>query len=140
MQRLLRTAFIAEIITELLLVGIMQFAVADDALAAPDGNALTLYVAQVAGVALVLVCVPLAFRMMRLCFVARSIAGSRQAYTRWALVRLSVLAVPMLFNTLAYYLLTGEATSAYLALISFVAMLFFWPTETRCDHEMRGDD
>ena len=114
--------------TDLLEIG--QLA-GDDALA---------YWVNIIGVALTLALLPLALRLMKIPYIRRDIkATGDAAYTKWAIIRLTLLATPLHFNLIVYYLLGCEPTSGYLALIAAVAFIFVWPSRDKMLYEMDVD-
>ncbi|MBQ9094079.1 MAG: hypothetical protein IJY03_08885 [Prevotella sp.] len=51
-----------------------------------------------------------------------------------ALVRMALICLPMLVNTLLYYLYMAPAFG-YMAIVGFISMAFITPTVTRCESE-----
>ncbi len=80
--------------------------------------------------------VPSALWMFRAKFIKkRLVAGKEHALLRWGLLRLLMLAVPMVANTLLYYLYMLPSFG-YLAIIIFLSMFFVFPTMERCVSEV----
>lgn len=61
----------------------------------------------------------------------------RKRFLTWSVVRMSMLCVPMLLNTLFYYMFGSLSGFFYLALILFLASIFVYPTEGRCSREFQ---
>lgn len=97
--------------------------------------------AFVTGFELLTVCiVPLALRLFRFGYVARSIRQhGEKSMSRWAVVRLSMLGLPLVFNTLLYYLYLNTAFG-YMAIILLLSMAFVYPSESRIESEMMSND
>lgn len=76
--------------------------------------------------------VPLALWMFRAKFIkARLVAGKERALLTWGLARLLMLGIPMVTNTVLYYLYMLPSFG-YLAIIIFLSMFFVFPTMERC--------
>lgn len=84
---------------------------------------------------LLTICViPVALRLFKWKAVARRVATA-EGLLRMGLVRLLMLCVPMLANTVLYYLYVNVAFG-YLGIILFLCMAFVLPTKERCAAEM----
>ena len=53
---------------------------------------------------------------------------------RWGLIRLAILLLPMLLNTVLYYLFMNT-TFGYMAIILAICLPFVYPSEARCEAE-----
>ena len=84
-------------------------------------SAQTAYIFEVIGVALAIICIPLALR--------------QTCSFTWKSIRLALLGTSLLYNLLMYYLLGFDTTCGYLALMSAVALLFVWPKKERVTSE-----
>ena len=71
--------------------------------------------------------IPLAFALIRP-------GGGRGGYARRAVLRLSLLALPLVANTLLYYAFLNVAFG-YLGIILFLSILFVRPTRQRFEKE-----
>ena len=78
--------------------------------------------------------IPFALKMFKLRYVASRLV-SPEALLRFGLVRLALVVVPMLVNTLLYYLYLNVAFG-YLAIILALCLFFVFPTKDRCEAEM----
>jgi hypothetical protein len=80
--------------------------------------------------------IPLALRLFKFKAV-RSIIERKKAdgLFRMALVRMALICLPMLVNTLLYYLYMAPAFG-YMAMVGFISMAFITPTVKRCDSEL----
>ncbi len=132
--KILRLFFAAEILAPILVAIIFESGLVElDSLSGSD--ALVTYCMQMVGIVLTIGIIPFALKMMKLSFVKRRIQLSEQEYCRWSIIRIAILAVPLFYNTLAYYLLEFEPTCGYLALIVLVAFCFVWPSDGRMRQE-----
>ncbi len=85
---------------------------------------------------LTLVAIPLSLRMFRFAPVRRALAvGADRALARWGTVRILLLALPMVANTLLYYLFMST-TFGYMAIILFLCMPFVFPALGKCHYEV----
>lgn len=89
----------------------------------------------ICGIGLLLICIPVALKLMSFKRIKAAVKESTQAYQTWSLMRLALLEVPLLFNTLAYYLLGCEPKFGYMALMIVVAHLFVWPSLDKMNYE-----
>lgn len=105
-------------------------------LAATDDTAE--FVATAAVEAVTICLIPLALRLFRFAAVARSLTDTA-ALLRWGTLRLLMLSIPLVVNTLLYYLYMSAAFG-YLAIILALCMIFVVPTRARCEAELRRDD
>ena len=78
--------------------------------------------------------IPFALKMFKLRYVASRLV-SPEALLRFGLARLALVVVPMLINTLLYYLYLNVAFG-YLAIILALCLFFVFPTKDRCEAEM----
>lgn len=87
---------------------------------------------------LTLCSIPVALRLMKFGSVARQMT-SPEALLRWGSLRLAMLCVPMVANTLLYYLYMNVAFG-YMGIILLLCLAFVWPTRTRCEAEVKSGD
>ncbi len=101
----------------------------------PSGVMAQNYAFQVVGCVLLLVCVPLALKMMSLERVQRRVKGNLRGYYTYALFRITLLSLPLFWGVMLYYLMM-DVSMLYCALIAALSFIFVWPTESRMRHEM----
>lgn len=85
--------------------------------------------------------IPLALRLFKFKHVAAQI-HHLQGFRKWALLRLLMLCVPMMVNTLLYYLYMNVAFG-YMGIILLLSLCFIVPTKSRCRLELsqaRGEE
>lgn len=78
--------------------------------------------------------IPLMLRLFKFEAVRRKIAN-RANYLAWAMVRMGVLLLLLLANTLLYYLFMNVAFG-YMALILVLCLFFVLPSKARCEAEV----
>ena len=86
---------------------------------------------------LVTICtIPLALRLFKFRKVRKSLMFLREkALLRWGTLRMLMLCVPMVVNTLCYYLFMNVAF-AYMAIILFICLFLVYPSLDRCYSEI----
>lgn len=81
---------------------------------------------------LTLAVVPVALRMFKFEAVARNLqANGAEALRRWGLLRISMLGLPLVGNTLLYYIYMATPFG-YMAIILLISMVFVYPSLGRC--------
>ena len=99
------------------------------------GHELANYWMSIIGVAMILINLPAALKLMKFEKVRKEVTASAEAYRKWSILRLSILQTPLLFNVLCYYLFGCEPTYGYMALMALVAHLFVWPSRDKMIYE-----
>lgn len=103
-------------------------------------NGIMAYWMQIAGVALTLILVPFALKLLSLKGVRNTLKQrGRRAYRRWSEVRLAMLTTPLMLNIGLYYGLGYNTTCGYLALMVVVPFFFIWPSQSRMEDEMNAE-
>lgn len=85
---------------------------------------------------LTLCVIPLALRLFRFRRVAEALV-SAEALLRWGLARMLMLCVPMVVNTLLYYVYMNVAFG-YMGIILLLCLAFVCPTKSRCESEVKA--
>lgn len=133
MTKILRITYFAALLTAAGLVFIFETGML------PEGDLgadeVFAYWLSMAGVALTIILLPLSLRLMKFKAVMKSVAESEMNYTRWSLIRIAMLTIPLLYNTLCYYLTGCVTTFAYMALMVAVGFMFIWPSRDRMTYE-----
>lgn len=84
--------------------------------------------------------IPLALRMFKFKAIDNKLkAGKERALKTFGTVRILLLGIPLVIDTLLYYLLMN-ATFGYLALIILLCMAFIYPTAEKCEYETLGNN
>lgn len=130
--RLLRFCFICIFITAAMAILIFESGLIQLQPLADDQSR---YIFNIVAVALTLIMLPLAMKLLRLSLPRRQAAASQQGYIKWAVIRLDLLSIPLYFNIVGYYLLDRYATCGWLAMMAAVMSPFVWPSDGRMRYE-----
>lgn len=80
--------------------------------------------------------IPLALKLFSLKRVKADLVSRKSAALRkWGLLRLLMLLVPMVVNTLLYYMYVNT-TFGYMAIIGLITLPFVYPGKSRCAAEV----
>ena len=82
--------------------------------------------------------IPVALRLFKFQFVANSLTSASNLL-RWASIRMLMLCLPMVANTLLYYMYMNVAFG-YMAIILLLCLAFVLPTKSRCEQEIRSEE
>lgn len=90
---------------------------------------------------LVTICViPLSLRLFRFNKIhSRLIADGERSLLVWGSCRICMIGIPMIANTLLYYLFMNVAFG-YMGIILFLCLFFVYPSENRCISETSKDE
>lgn len=81
--------------------------------------------------------VPVALKMFRMKILKRKLSNNGGgALLRWGTLRILLIGLPMLLNTIFYYLFMAVAF-AYMAVIGLLCFSFIYPSMDRCIDETR---
>lgn len=84
--------------------------------------------------------IPLALYLFKIKRVKNDLYDRKEkALRQWGLVRMDLLSVPMIINTLLYYLFMN-VSFGYLAIILFICLFFIYPSEGRCIDEVTPEE
>ncbi len=84
--------------------------------------------------------IPLALYLFKIKRIKTDLYERREkALRQWGLLRLDLLSVPLIVNTLFYYLFMN-VSFGYMAIILFICLFFIYPSESRCIAEVTPDD
>ena len=130
---LLRIVYCSELFTALLLAVLFEtdFLPAGT-MAIDEGQE---YVFNMLGVILTIIGLPLALKLMTFKRVRAQIQQNEQNYLQWALIRLMLLNVPLIYNEILYYVTGFNTSCGYLALICVVGFCFVWPSKEKMLYE-----
>ena len=108
----------------------------DMAVLTSDTDKQTGYVVQMVMILLTLSLVPLALRLFKFKLIHASLLASpAAALLKWGSVRILVLGLLLVTNTLLYYIYGFEPSFGYLAVMILLTMPFVVPTMSRCKAE-----
>ena len=90
---------------------------------------------------LVTICaIPVALKMFSIKFIRRRLsAEGSTALLKWGMLRILLIGLPMLVNTISYYLFMSVAF-AYMAGIGLLCFSFIYPSKDRCMDETKQSD
>lgn len=77
--------------------------------------------------------IPLALRLFKFKRINRSLK-SRQGLKIWGSLRMMMICLPMMVNTLLYYVFMNVAFG-YMGIIGLICLLFIYPSKGRCFSE-----
>lgn len=104
---------------------------------ASDGNMEFVVVSLMEIVTICLI--PLALRLFKFRKVSEILVCEREkGLLKWGSIRMMMLCVPMMINTLLYYLFMNVAFG-YMGIIGLVCLVFVWPGMNRCIAETGGE-
>ncbi|MCD8302867.1 MAG: hypothetical protein LUC44_07600 [Prevotellaceae bacterium] len=103
----------------------------------PLGLLPTSYALQICECLVMLVCVPLALKLMAFRSVRGRLAAQPRLYPSLAAVRIILLALPMIAGVALYFLML-DTSMLYCALISTLAFIYIWPSEDRQRAELEA--
>lgn len=87
---------------------------------------------------LLTICViPVALKLFRFKRISKLLT-SAEALSKWGTIRLLMLCVPMIINTVFYYMFMNVAFG-YMGIIIFLCLFFVVPTKERCRSEIRTE-
>ena len=83
--------------------------------------------------------IPLALRLFKFRKVKAQLAEQREnALTKWGVIRMDMLCIPLFINVVLYYVYQ-HAAFGYLAIILFLCLFFVYPSKARCQAEVEAD-
>lgn len=133
---LMRTFCVAVAVAAIIIVLFEAHLLTDGLLAGVDAS--REFVVLSAMELLTICIIPVALRLFKFRTVAH-IVTTPQGLLRCGMLRLLMLSVPMLINTVLYYLYMNVAFG-YMGIILFLCMAFIVPTKGRCEAEINIED
>ena len=80
--------------------------------------------------------IPLALRLFKWRPISAQLYNQKEkALLKWGTIRMALLCVPMVANTV-FYTFTGKAAYFYMAVILFICLAFVYPSMARCVAEV----
>ena len=80
-------------------------------------------------------CIPLALRLLKFKKIEADLQERHEeALLKWGVLRLSMLEVPLILNTICYYLFLNTSFG-YMAIILLLCMALVYPTKEKCNVE-----
>ena len=84
--------------------------------------------------------IPLSLYLFRTSFVRRSLTTATDKPRRlllWGTLRMMMLCLPMLLNTLFYYMFVFSVSFGYMAIVLFLCLFMIYPSMKRCEYEVQ---
>ncbi len=78
--------------------------------------------------------IPIALGLFRWPRIKAALPGAPHALLRYGALRLALIMLPLMLNTLFYYLFIS-VPFGYMAIILFIASIFIFPSASRCHNE-----
>ena len=101
----------------------------------------TRFILQTVAILLSLAVVPLSLKLFSMQKIKADLSERKApALKKWGALRLLMLGVILVGNTLLYYMLGYEPAFGYLAIITALVMPFVVPTMKRCEAETMSND
>lgn len=88
---------------------------------------------------LTIVLIPLALKLFKFRIVADELSSrGATGLVKWGSIRMCMICVPMIFNTLLYYAFMKVAFG-YMAIICLICLIFIYPSTKRCTSEISSE-
>lgn len=135
-QKLLMTIFLTSIAVGLVIVVLFENDLLPCGIMISDDKSVEFVVATI--MELLTICViPVALKLFRFKRISKLLT-SAEALSKWGTIRLLMLCVPMIVNTVFYYMFMNVAFG-YMGIIIFLCLFFVVPTKERCRSEIRTE-
>ncbi len=134
-MKVLRVELFASILASLLLVALFEADALPCGVLCGGGNAEFILACIME---LLTIClVPLSLWLFKVGRIGRDLRSRRgAALLRWGTIRMMMLCLPMVSNTLLYYLFMNVAFG-YMAIIGLISLAFIYPGRARCEAETK---
>ena len=137
-RNLLMFIFWLGVVLALLLVLLFETDVLEAGTAA-GGNANAEFVTTTMMELMTIAAIPLSLKMFKMKRIHRELVVVKvPALRKWGVLRLVLLHVPLVANTLFYYVYMNT-TFGYMAIILLICLPFVYPSLGRCEDEVRGE-
>lgn len=135
-QKLLMTIFLTSIAVGLVIVVLFENDLLPCGIMISDDKSVEYVVATI--MELLTICViPVALKLFRFKRISKLLT-SAEALSKWGTIRLLMLCVPMIVNTVFYYMFMNVAFG-YMGIIIFLCLFFVVPTKERCRSEIKTE-
>lgn len=83
--------------------------------------------------------IPLSLKLFKLNIVRENVFSTKgSGFLIWGSLRMAMICLPMLVNTLMYYMFMNVAFG-YMGIIGFICLIFIYPGKKRCISETGGE-
>lgn len=137
-QKILLTEFWASLAIGFLMVFLYEMEVVEPTNLAHDSN--LVFFLQVVMEVVTIAVIPVALKLFTMKSIRqRLVMDKGGSLLTWGLVRLNMLALPMLVNAFLYYQVMSPAFG-YMAIILFLCLFFIYPSMGRCYDETTDEN
>lgn len=106
-----------------------------------DGNQRTEFMVVAIMEVFTICLIPMALRLFKFKKIINSLAVGRSgALFRWGTVRMMMICLPMVANTLFYYLFGFNVAFGYMGIIGLICLVFIYPSKSRCTSEAGSEE
>lgn len=85
--------------------------------------------------------IPLSLKMFKWKKVSASLKNDDgRALIKWGTLRMAMICIPMMLNTLFYYLFGFNVTFGYMGIIGLICLAFIYPSTSRCVNETQAGE
>lgn len=85
--------------------------------------------------------IPLSLKMFKWKKVSASLKNDDgRALIKWGTLRMSMICIPMMLNTLFYYLFGFNVAFGYMGIIGLICLAFIYPSTSRCVNETQSGE
>ncbi len=137
--RLLKVVYYVPIVVSLLLASCFETGFFIPGSLYDSGSPQAEFIATTVMELLAICVIPLSLRLFRFGKIKQSLPEKPGNLLRYGCIRLVLLMLPMMANTLLYYLYMSAAFG-YLAVILLLASVFIYPSASRCEAETANSE
>lgn len=85
--------------------------------------------------------IPLSLKMFKWKKVSASLKNDDgRALIKWGTLRMAMICIPMMLNTLFYYLFGFNVAFGYMGIIGLICLAFIYPSTSRCVNETQSGE
>lgn len=85
--------------------------------------------------------IPLSLKLFKFKKISLSLKNdTNRGLTKWGTIRMAMLCVPMMVNTLCYYLFGFNVAFGYMGIIGLICLAFIFPSTSRCINETQTEE
>lgn len=136
-KTLLQAIFFAPIVISALFALLCEIGIMEEGIGISEENNQVLFIITIFMELITLIHIPLALRLFKFKFIEKALKGNPHNLLVFGSIRITMLAFPLLINTTLYYIFLSAAFG-YMSLILILAMIFIFPSESRCKNEIGG--
>lgn len=85
--------------------------------------------------------IPLSLKMFKWKKISASLKNDDgRALIKWGTLRMAMICIPMMLNTLFYYLFGFNVAFGYMGIIGLICLAFIYPSTSRCVNETQSGE